>query len=42
MGITTGVNLDKVRAASRFIAGVVGHDLTSKAFQALERAEAAK
>ncbi|HET9392032.1 MAG TPA: hydroxymethylglutaryl-CoA lyase [Candidatus Rubrimentiphilum sp.] len=38
MGIKTGVNLDKVRAASRFIAGVVGHDLTSKAFQALERA----
>lgn len=39
MGIKTGVNLDKVRAASRFIAGVVGHDLTSKAFQALERAK---
>jgi hydroxymethylglutaryl-CoA lyase len=42
MGIKTGVNLDKVRAASRFIAGVVDHDLTSKAFQALERAVAAK
>jgi len=40
MGIKTGVDLAKVRAASRFIAGVVGHDLTSKAFQALERAVA--
>jgi len=38
MGIETGVDLAKVRAASRFIAGVLGHDLTSKAFQALERA----
>ena len=36
MGIDTGVDLAKVRAASRFIAGVVGHPLTSKAFQALE------
>jgi hydroxymethylglutaryl-CoA lyase len=36
MGIETGVDLDKVRAASRFIAGVLGHGLTSKAFQALE------
>jgi isopropylmalate/homocitrate/citramalate synthase len=41
MGIKTGVDLDKVRAASRFIAGVLGHDLTSKAYQALERAVAA-
>ena len=41
MGIETGVDLDKVRAASRFIAGVLGHDLTSKAYQALERAVAA-
>ena len=40
MGIETGVDLDKVRAASRFIAGVLDHDLTSKAFQALERAAA--
>ena len=40
MGIETGVSLDKVRAASRFIAGVLGHELTSKAFQALERAVA--
>jgi isopropylmalate/homocitrate/citramalate synthase len=37
MGIETGVDLAKVRAASRFIAGVLGHDLTSKAFQAMER-----
>jgi hydroxymethylglutaryl-CoA lyase len=36
MGIDTGVDLAKVRAASRFIAGVVGHPLTSKAYQALE------
>jgi isopropylmalate/homocitrate/citramalate synthase len=41
MGIKTGVDLDKVRAASRFIAGVLGHDLTSKAYQALERTVAA-
>ena len=40
MNIDTGVDLSKVRAASRFIAGVLGHDLTSKAFQALERAVA--
>jgi isopropylmalate/homocitrate/citramalate synthase len=40
MGIETGVDLGKVRAASRFIAGVLGHELTSKAFQALERAVA--
>jgi isopropylmalate/homocitrate/citramalate synthase len=38
MGIETGVDLAKVRAASRFIAGVLGHELTSKAFQAMERA----
>jgi hypothetical protein len=40
MGIDTGVDLAKVRAASRFIAGVLGHELTSKAFQALERSAA--
>lgn len=40
MGIETGVDLAKVRAASRFIAGVLGHELSSKAFQALERAVA--
>lgn len=42
MGIETGVDLAKVRTASRFIAGVLGHDLTSKAFQAMERAVPAK
>jgi hydroxymethylglutaryl-CoA lyase len=36
MGIETGVDLARVRAASRFVRGVIGHELTSKAFQALE------
>ncbi|HTU69493.1 MAG TPA: hydroxymethylglutaryl-CoA lyase [Candidatus Baltobacteraceae bacterium] len=40
MGIETGVDLARVRAASRFIRSVLDHDLTSKAFQALEAAEA--
>jgi hydroxymethylglutaryl-CoA lyase len=40
MGIETGVDLAKVRAASRFVAGVLGHELTSKAFQAMEKATA--
>ena len=40
MGIRTGVDLAKVRDASRFIAGALGHDLTSKAYQAMERARA--
>ena len=40
MGIDTGVDVAKVRAASRFIAGVVGHALTSKAFQAMEASDA--
>ena len=40
MGIETGVDLAKVRDASRFIAGVLGHELTSQAYQALERAGA--
>ncbi|HZY99886.1 MAG TPA: hydroxymethylglutaryl-CoA lyase [Candidatus Baltobacteraceae bacterium] len=40
MGILTGVDLAKVRAASRYIAGVVGHMLTSKAYQAMEAADA--
>ena len=40
MGIETGVDLAKVRAASRFISGVLGHGLTSKAFQAMEAADA--
>ncbi len=38
MGIETGVDIVKVRAASRFIAGVLDHPLTSKTFQALEAA----
>ena len=41
MGIETGVDLGAVRAASRFIAGIVDHDLTSKAYQALEKAVSA-
>lgn len=41
MGIETGVDIDKVRAASSFIATVVGHALTSKAYQAMEAAGAA-
>ena len=40
MGVETGVDIAKVRAASRFIAGVVDHALTSKAFQAMEAADA--
>jgi isopropylmalate/homocitrate/citramalate synthase len=38
MGIETGVDLARIRTASRFIAGVVGHALTSKAYQAMEAA----
>lgn len=38
LGIETGVDSAKVRAASRFIASVLDHDLTSKAYQAQERA----
>jgi hydroxymethylglutaryl-CoA lyase len=41
MGIETGVDLAKVRAASRFIGSVVDHALTSKTYQALEAASAA-
>ena len=40
MGIETGVDLAKVRAASRFISGILGHGLTSKAFQAMEASDA--
>ncbi|HTX56641.1 MAG TPA: hydroxymethylglutaryl-CoA lyase [Candidatus Acidoferrales bacterium] len=40
MGVETGVDIAKVRAASRFIRGVLDHELTSKAFQAMEAAEA--
>ncbi len=38
MGVETGVDLEKVRNASRFIAGAVDHALTSKAYQAMEAA----
>ncbi|MDP9018077.1 MAG: hydroxymethylglutaryl-CoA lyase [Candidatus Eremiobacteraeota bacterium] len=40
MGIQTGVDLAKVRSASRFIASVLDHALTSKAYAALEAASA--
>lgn len=36
MGIETGVDIAKIRDASRFIARVVDHALTSKAYQAME------
>lgn len=40
MGIETGIDIEKLRAASRFVAGVVGHALTSKAYQAMEASDA--
>ena len=40
MGIETGVDLQRVRAASRFIARELGHALTSKAFTAMEAHDA--
>ncbi len=40
MGIETGVDLEKVRAASRFISRVLRHALTSKAFTAMEATDA--
>jgi hydroxymethylglutaryl-CoA lyase len=39
MGIETGVDVTKIRAASRYIGGIVGHALTSKAFQAMEASD---
>ncbi len=36
MGIETGVDISKVRDASRFIAGVLGHELSSKVFNVME------
>jgi len=36
MHVVTGVDIAKIRDASRFIAGVVDHTLTSKAYQAME------
>jgi len=41
MRIETGVDIAKVRAASRFIRDILNHELTSKAFQAMEAAAAA-
>ena len=38
MGISTGVELDKVVAATRYIAPLLGHAATSKYFQAAESA----
>lgn len=38
LGIETGVDIAKVRDASRFIASVLDHPLTSKTYQALEAA----
>jgi hydroxymethylglutaryl-CoA lyase len=40
MGIETGIDIAKVRAASRFIRSILDHELTSKAFQAMEAADA--
>ena len=38
MGIDTGVELDRVRDASRFIAGILQRDLASRTYRALEAA----
>jgi isopropylmalate/homocitrate/citramalate synthase len=40
MHIETGVNLTRIREASRFIATIVNHALTSKTYQALELSQA--
>jgi isopropylmalate/homocitrate/citramalate synthase len=40
MGVETGVDITRVRDASRFIAGSIDHALTSKAYTALEAADA--
>ena len=40
MDIQTGVDLSKVRAASRFIASKIDHELTSRVYAALEAATA--
>ncbi len=40
MGIETGVSLDAVRAATRFVSGVLGHEAPSRAYRALEAAAA--
>jgi hydroxymethylglutaryl-CoA lyase len=36
LGISTGIDLDRVRAASRFIGGILGDRLASRAYTALE------
>jgi hydroxymethylglutaryl-CoA lyase len=40
MGIDTGIDLTKIREASRFIASKLDHPLTSRAYTALEAAAA--
>jgi len=40
MGIETGVSLEKIRDASRFVAGVLQRDPVSRAYRALEAAAA--
>ena len=40
MGIETGVSLDRIRDASRFIARILGRELGSRAYRALEAAAA--
>jgi hydroxymethylglutaryl-CoA lyase len=39
MNVETGIDLAKIRAASRYIATVLDHSLTSKAYQAMEAAD---
>ena len=39
MGIETGIDLTKLRTASRFIAAKLGHAPVSRAYTALETAE---
>jgi hydroxymethylglutaryl-CoA lyase len=39
MGVKTDVDIDKVRAASRYIATVLDHPLTSRTYQALEASD---
>ena len=40
MGIETGVSLDRICEATRFIGGVLGRDVPSRAFRALEASSA--
>jgi hydroxymethylglutaryl-CoA lyase len=39
MGVKTGIDIDKVRTASRYIATVLDHPLTSRTYQALEASD---